>query len=531
MALFCSTCLNLSIFWNACRRQPPPQAKKKGRRRLSAPEMVFPRVRQFLQERAASRPHDINIVDLRLHTNPARRVGDCYQKVAPLGKGAFASVFKVRGFVTGQHRALKILRKEREAEKLATEVEVMLMLDHPNVVKFYDFFEQQETICVIMELCDGGDFNHLMDELGVGRCSREELRVLVGDVTSGVAYCHRIGVAHRDLKPDNCLLSVGSSRRAAKVIDFGLSAIRRRGDEQGNEAWLSKRLGTKLFAAPEVWKEARYGVKCDVWSLGVLLYFLLTGGEHPFVEDFGNLTSRGLKHLIVAGQLREGPLEAHSVEPEARELLGKLLVLDPGDRIEAAGALGEPWLRPAPPEEEHSTASTAQRQQQPAACTAPAELLRQLALFRELSPFARAARMVMAQHVELADAEPARQAFLALDMKDELARTLSLADDPEEVSWAEWLSASLLPSTMLSKTATMELFLFLDADGDNKISLSELGRVVGDTEAGRVLEKCRKTRSGSLSLRWGEDFQEVVAEQVFGSRGGRRSPTAAPAET
>lgn len=318
-------------------------ASRRVRRQQRRTTTVAAAVRKSLQ-RLPTPPGAIDLSTLRLHYDPTRSMDRSYEKVKSLGAGSFGAVYQVRSMATGQDRAMKVLAKTLVNEDMRfveTEIEAMMRLDHPNVVKFYQFFERQRAIFIITEFCSCGDFGELLD----GKCALEELRQLFRDVMMGVAYCHGLGIAHRDLKFQNCLLTAGVRRRVAKVIDFGLSAIRLEGEE--DEAWLSETLGTRLFVAPEVIKKMRYGVKCDLWALGVMLYILLTN-QHPFSEDVRRVPTKQLLRDVCEANVRLEPLQAVTVDPAARALARKLLVQDPARRIDATSALQEGWLQASP---------------------------------------------------------------------------------------------------------------------------------------------------------------------------------------
>merc|ERR1719512_235359 len=157
-----------------------------------------------------------------------------------------------------------------------------------------------------MELCDGGDFHSLFKS----KTPHLELQFLFRDVFLAVSYCHAGGICHRDMKLENCLMCKGPKRRIAKVIDFGLAAIHRSGQDK---RWMEELLGTKYFVAPEVIDEwTRYGFECDLWSVGVMLYIVLTN-EHPFAAKASKLSQHRLFKAIQVAPLRKKPLKERKV--------------------------------------------------------------------------------------------------------------------------------------------------------------------------------------------------------------------------
>ncbi|CAK0854649.1 unnamed protein product [Prorocentrum cordatum] len=219
----------------------------------------------------------------------------------------------------------------------------MVRLDHPNVSKFYQFYEDASHIYLICELLTEGDFSALNN-----KCEQSVLQVLFQDVFRGVAYCHSEGIAHRDLKFENCLRTKGSDRMIGKVIDFGLSAIKP--DSVAGELYMKESLGTKFFVAPEVIERRSYGVKCDCWSLGIMIYIVLTG-EFPFQENNENAPSMPTDKLfqrILHSKFRLRPLDKAHAPVSAVQLIKGLLNKNPTDsgRLDATTALEMPgsWL-------------------------------------------------------------------------------------------------------------------------------------------------------------------------------------------
>lgn len=307
---------------------------------------VTARLRRKLEEErvktAATREDDAGAPSPQLLGDPRRRIDESYVTMATIGTGAFASVTRRRCIRTRAERAVKAVKKaglDPEAvDRLCTEVEVMIRIDHPNIVRFFECFETANDLYLVMELCTEGDFSTLYR---VGTIPGD-IRNLFRDVFSAVSHCHSLDIAHRDLKFENCAICAGGPRRTAKVLDFGLAAIRPHG-AQGS-MWMNKAVGSKYFTAPEVidGRVAAYGVLCDLWSLGVMIYCLLIK-EHPFACNAGELSTEAFFRTVLLSPLRREPLER--LDPAAKELIEALLVKDPGMRISASNALREQWLQ------------------------------------------------------------------------------------------------------------------------------------------------------------------------------------------
>jgi len=443
---------------------------------------------------------------LQLRRNPTRSISEAYTALRELGAGSFGKVLEVESALSRRRRALKILDKATDTntvQDLGTELEASLLLKHPNVAQLCEFFEYRRQLFIITELCDAGDFTLLLRRA----CPAEELRLLFRDIVTAVAYCHRRGVVHRDLKLPNCVLAHGGSRRIGKLIDFGLSAIHH---GEAEASWMRERCGSCLFMAPEIVERRPYDAKVDVWSLGVMLYMLLTD-EHPFVLDHDTCKFRKLMQDIRYAPLRIKPL-ANAMESRGAavgDLPMQLLEREPNLRMDAASALLHPWLD-AP---EAGCLETAFRSR--------AKVRHQLTMlvnFAELPCSERQARVVAAQQATTAEASDATMAFLALDSRNagelsrsdlergclqcglelpiaEVGRLFTAIDLNNDgcIDWLEWLAATLPMVDCRSALAAKEAFACLESTGENSIANGELAsgpRSRGDVNEMRGVFSC-----------------------------------------
>lgn len=160
---------------------------------------------------------------------------------------------------------------------LTRELEVLLKLDHPNIIKFYEIYYYDTFIYFVMEYCSGGDlWNYIVEN---GYFCEMEAAVISRKIISAINHMHSKQIVHRDIKPENMLFANTGKDSEIKLIDFGLSRVF---TPDKFKFQLPTTVGTPLYVAPEVIVEKGYDFKCDCWSLGVLIYTLLCGHE-PFI--------------------------------------------------------------------------------------------------------------------------------------------------------------------------------------------------------------------------------------------------------
>ncbi|CAE8588222.1 unnamed protein product [Polarella glacialis] len=197
-----------------------------------------------------------------------------------LGTGGFATVCLATTKTTGRKLAVKCILKAKIPDKarLADEIKTMLALDHPNIIKLFQTFEDSKQIYLVMELCAGGELFDVI--VAQDKVSESDAAIIMQQMFRAVNYMHEAGVCHRDIKPENFLFTqkgVPIKSNTLKIVDFGIAAV-----FEARKASFTSRLGTPFYVAPEVLaRGARYNEKADLWSCGVILYVLLSG-QLPF---------------------------------------------------------------------------------------------------------------------------------------------------------------------------------------------------------------------------------------------------------
>ncbi|XP_046622353.1 serine/threonine-protein kinase MARK2-like isoform X10 [Neodiprion virginianus] len=240
-----------------------------------------------------------------------------YRLLKTIGKGNFAKVKLAKHVPTGKEVAIKIIDKTQlnpgSLQKLFREVRIMKMLDHPNIVKLFQVIETEKTLYLVMEYASGGEvFDYLVLH---GRMKEKEARAKFRQIVSAVQYCHQKKIIHRDLKAENLLLD---SEMNIKIADFGFSNEFTPGNK------LDTFCGSPPYAAPELFQGKKYdGPEVDVWSLGVILYTLVSGSL-----PFDGSTLRELRERVLRGKYRI----PFYMSTDCENLLKKFLVLNPTKR-------------------------------------------------------------------------------------------------------------------------------------------------------------------------------------------------------
>uniref|UniRef100_A0A6I8QNX1 calcium/calmodulin-dependent protein kinase n=1 Tax=Xenopus tropicalis TaxID=8364 RepID=A0A6I8QNX1_XENTR len=264
------------------------------------------------------------------------RFTDEYQLFEELGKGAFSVVRRCMKITTGQEYAAKIINTKklsaRDHQKLEREARICRLLKHPNIVRLHDSISEEGFHYLVFDLVTGGEL--FEDIVAREYYSEADASHCIQQILEAVLHCHQMGVVHRDLKPENLLLASKLKGAAVKLADFGL-AIEVQGDQQ---AWFGF-AGTPGYLSPEVLRKDPYGKPVDMWACGVILYILLVGYPPFWDED-----QHRLYQQIKAGAYDFPSPEWDTVTPEAKDLINKMLTINPAKRITAAEALRHPWI-------------------------------------------------------------------------------------------------------------------------------------------------------------------------------------------
>ncbi|KAM6894995.1 calcium/calmodulin-dependent protein kinase type II delta chain isoform 4-T4 [Lycodopsis pacificus] len=269
-------------------------------------------------------------------TTTCTRFTDEHQLYEELGKGAFSVVKRCMKISTGQEYAAKIINTKklsaRDHQKLEREARICRLLKHANIVRLHDSISEEGFHYLVFDLVTGGEL--FEDIVAREYYSEADASHCIQQILEAVLHCHQMGVVHRDLKPENLLLASKLKGAAVKLADFGL-AIEVQGEQQ---AWFGF-AGTPGYLSPEVLRKDPYGKPVDMWACGVILYILLVGYPPFWDED-----QHRLYQQIKAGAYDFPSPEWDTVTPEAKDLINKMLTINPAKRVTATDALKHPWI-------------------------------------------------------------------------------------------------------------------------------------------------------------------------------------------
>ena len=264
---------------------------------------------------------------------------DYYEMLDDLGEGIFGSVKLGVEKKTKERVAIKIIKKKKakpsDIELVRTEIDVMKLCHHPNVVHLLDHFENAEYIFIVMEYIRGGRLTDYMKEKKFNFTEKRAAE-LIYEIAVGVKYLHKYGIIHRDLKPDNIMLTEANDRGHIKIMDFGLSKI------LGKKEKTSDGFGTLTFVSPEVLIRKPYNKEIDIWSIGVILYLMLSG-DLPFDDEEDD--EQKIAKSIVFNEVEFPQKKFGNKSKEVIDLIKRCLTKEPKERIKVDEIIKSDWIK------------------------------------------------------------------------------------------------------------------------------------------------------------------------------------------
>ena len=266
------------------------------------------------------------------------KFSDFYTLKEVIGKGKFGVVNLGIHKKTQQQVAVKIINKDsiktvEDKELVRIEIGILKLCHHPNVVRLLDHLENEDYIFIVMEYIEGGTLGQYFKKKNFNFSERQASSIM-SQIASGVKYLHKYGIVHRDLKPDNIMITQQSDFGIVKIMDFGLSKI------VSTQEKMVDGYGTLSYVAPEVLLRTPYNKEVDIWSMGVILFYMLCG----------HLPFKGKKEVDIAEKIVNDDLEFDNEEWETRskkvkDLISACLKKEPEERITIDDFLNHPWFK------------------------------------------------------------------------------------------------------------------------------------------------------------------------------------------
>jgi calcium-dependent protein kinase len=442
--------------------------------------------------------------------------------------GQFGYAVRAIHISSGEKRAIKIVSKARFIRgndelkrrayfaQLRDEITVMKRMKHDNIIHFYDVYEDNFTLYVVMELCIGGE---LFDRIkSIGSYSEKDASIVLRQLCCALNYMHCHNIAHCDLKPDNFLFLTQSSDSPIKIIDFGMSKFCRSG------TYFKTLCGTPYYVAPEVLR-GRYNQHSDMWSLGVVMFVMIFGYPPFYAEEddeIFKLVKHGFRPITQDGYGPHFPIDIPCSQ-SAKDLMAKMLTLNVAERITASEALDHPWLK-------GHTASS-----QPIGT----KMLEKLRSFEANSKFKQAVLMHMTKDLSDTEIDELKKTFSIIDENgdgkitiDELSKAMTktgsssssasagasasatpidmkeverlfIAADIDQngvIDYNEMLMTAINRKLLAKEERLWDAFRTLDVDGDGVITKQEIMQVLGKdaTYAEELLKEVDADNNGTI---------------------------------
>ena len=393
-----------------------------------------------------------------------------------LGGGHFGSVRKAykRQEEPRKYYAVKSIAKKNLSKddliNLSREVEIISQLDHPNIIKFLETYQDKYYFHLVMELCEGKEvFEKIIQE---GCLTELKVCQVLYKVLVAINYCHTIGISHRDIKPENILFQTADNDSEIKLIDFGLSK------KYSLEEKMHTILGTPYYVAPEV-LSGEYDQKCDIWSIGAIAHIMLTG-QPPFN---GKNNQEIFKKILT----QEGKFEGEQWEnlSEASiDFIKRCFIKCPDQRISASIALQHKWFDQIKNKQEHINSINQ-------------DILQNLKNFNQPKQFKKLVLRFLLNDISQIELHDLKEAFFAIDVKnqgfitmeqlettfskanivfskEELMKIFKRNEKDGKIDYSEFIIASSNLNNNVSREKLNLAFKYFDIDQNEIIDINDL---------------------------------------------------------
>ncbi|OMJ79323.1 hypothetical protein SteCoe_20664 [Stentor coeruleus] len=441
-----------------------------------------------------------------------------YTQSVKIGQSSHSYVRVATQNSSGLKRVIKSIEKssfgsEENISQFLNDIRVLSIMDHPNIIKLYEFYEDEAYFYLVTEYLGGGE---LFDYIINSKVLSEPVAAhFMSQLLSAISYCHDNNIIHKDIKPENLLLDRNSPDAILKLIDFGSSS------PILSDKKLTQKCGDAFYIAPEVLNKQIYNEKSDIWSSGVIMYILLSG-RPPF---YGK-NEKDIIKKVLSGNYSTSGYEWDSISSEAIKLLQKMLDITPMKRISAKSALQDPWIinNITKNQKTHNGEN---------------KILKNLSLFRTEQKLQHAVlTFIAANTISNDQSKELYKSFKELDkngdgkisteelfqaykkmMKNndalkEVQKIMATVDlnGSGYIDYSEFITASLKKELLINNDTLNLAFKAFDIDGSGKISISELKEVLGlvqdsDENISKLLKKVDENGDGDIDI---EEFKNMM---------------------
>mmetsp|Transcript_87036 Transcript_87036/g.246869 ORF Transcript_87036/g.246869 Transcript_87036/m.246869 type:complete len:524 (-) Transcript_87036:235-1806(-) len=428
-------------------------------------------------------------------TGGASEIGSKYYvERAELGHGHYGSVRRCRNKETQEWFAVKRILKKKVSrlESLTTEIELLRAVSHAHIIQLVDVFEDEQYLHIVTDLCTGGElFDRIMEKSNSeeGHYSETDCARLMYSILDALDYCHNLNIIHRDLKPENFLFRDKTDESDLVIIDFGLSRF----GPQDEGEFMKTRVGTPYYIAPEVLGK-HYTKACDLWSVGVIMYILLSG-----VPPFYGETDQAIFDMIKAADTTlEFPddLGWGGVSDEAKNLIKSLLQKNPDRRPSAVEAKEDPFFK------SHFSGTLSKEALQ------MGDMKTRFEKFMGMNKLKKMALKVMADELTGTEIGELEQVFKAIDTDG--SGSLSLTELTEALAGATPLVAAQIEQIMVG----------IDFDGDQELDYAEFLAATMKRNVFIQEDKIKSAFNGLTTMADGTKREEIDIEiltEIMGS--------------
>ena len=417
--------------------------------------------------------------------------------------------------------AIKTIKKskvENKLEDMKNEVNILSTIDHPNIVKLYEYFDEEYFFHIVTEFCGGGElFDRVIQN---GRINEADVVRYMKTMISSINHLHKIGICHRDIKPQNFIFESELPDAQLKLIDFGLAHKFQQKKRKSTASNLTSFAGTSFYTAPEIVKGS-YDSKCDIWSLGVIMDLMLTG-THPFT----GATSAEIYHNIINQDYDTTSHEYSHISKPGIDLLQKLLNKNPSARLSAEQALAHPWMSKVIEE--------------------PADLniIRNLQKFKPPTQMWSAAMGILVKYMSAEELKGLRIAFNEIDVqgtgflslkdiklalkktgivlpKRELLEIFKRLDFMNNgiIQYSEFLTATVSSRIQVDELMMWTIFNTFDIDKNGQITLDNLrvvfkrmGLVYTDEKIANIIKEVTHSNTDGINF---EEFKAMMQQKAI----------------